>query len=80
MSSTKRLASLPAVTTLVEEIQQLSLHDAFELHGIEIYDDGAVYDSIEDIEYDSLLEWAEVQISTTQPKFQKRQSKYTDDE
>jgi len=63
MSSKTKTAHLHEVTKLVEEVSQLSDADAYTLHGIEYYTDDGVYDSIEDIDYSSLAQWAEAQIS-----------------
>jgi len=69
------------VAKLVEEVSLLTDEEAYSLHGIEYYDDGGVYDEIEDIEYDSIAEWAEVQISAMyDTKFQKRQSHHSYEE
>lgn len=65
---------------LAEEVSLLSDEDAFSLHGIEIYTD-CVYDTIDDIEYDTLLEWAEAQIvAMYEPKFEKRHSHLSHEE
>ena len=69
------------VAKLIEEVSTLTDNEAYSLHGIEYYDDGSVYDEIEDIEYSTLSEWAEAQISAIYDvKFQKRQSHHTYEE
>lgn len=73
--TSKSLSSRPhEVAKLVEEVSLISDEDAFTLHGIEFYTD-CVYDTIDDIEYSTLVEWAEAQISTLyEQTFQKRHS------
>ena len=51
------------VAKLVEEVTLLTDDEAFSLHGIEYYEDGTLYDDIEGVEYATLADWAEVQIS-----------------
>jgi hypothetical protein len=80
MSTGKKLAAGAAVTELVEAVQLLTDEEAYDLHAIEIYQDGSVYDAIEQIEYNSLTEWAEAQVAESEPKFQKRRSHKYDEE
>lgn len=63
-------------TDLVTKILAMTIEDASSEHGLEFYKGGRVYDTIEDIEYSSLLMWAEAQISVIYgTKFQKRSSR-----
>jgi hypothetical protein len=63
------------VTKLVDEVLMLSDDEAYSQHGIEIYDDGVVYDSIDDVEYENLTAWSTAQVSAMyDPKFEKRHS------
>jgi hypothetical protein len=58
---------------LVEEVSQLSDDEAYTLHGIEFYENDAVYDTIDDISYNTLLDWANAQLSAMyDAKFEKR--------
>ncbi len=69
------------VAKLLEEVSQLTDDEAYSLHGIEFYEDGAVYDEIEDVEYETLAEWAEAQISAMyETKFEKRHSHHSYEE
>lgn len=81
MSSKTKSARPHEVAKLVEEVSQLDDDEVYTLHGIEYYEDGAVYDTIDDIEYDTIAEWAEAQISAMyDAKFQKRQSPHSYEE
>jgi hypothetical protein len=81
MSSKSKSSRPHEVAKLVEEVSQLTDDEAYTLHGIEYYTDGGVYDTIEDIDYASLAEWAEAQISAIyETKFQKRQSPHAYEE
>lgn len=81
MSHNQKSTHPHKVTKLVEEVLTLSDDDAFTLHGIEFYEDDRVYDTIDEIEYATLLEWAEAQISAMyDAKFEKRHPSYSNDE
>lgn len=43
---------------VTNDLQRLSEEQLLELYGIEIYDDGMVYDPAEDKWFDDLIEWA----------------------
>jgi hypothetical protein len=49
---------------LVAELTEATDEELYAAHGIELYADGTVYDTVEDITYSSLLEWVESQEST----------------
>ena len=72
------------VRNLIEQIESMTDEEAYDAYGIEYLDDGvdpAVYDSIENLEYNSLVEWATAQIAATRTgTFEKRHSnKFVDD-
>ena len=75
MSSKLKLSRFHETTKLAEEVSLLDDDEVLTLHGIEIYEDGAVYDTIDNISYNTLLEWAAAQVSAMyDPKFEKRHS------
>lgn len=80
MTSKSKSSRLQEVAKLAEEVSTLSDEEALALHGIEIYTD-CVYDTIDDMEYDTIIEWAEAQISTLyEQKFLKRASPHSYEE
>lgn len=66
---------------LVAELTETSDEDLYNTHGIELYADGTVYDTIEDVTYPSLVEWIETQEFTMQTStFVKKQQRVRFDE
>jgi len=75
MTSKPKLSRFHETAKLAEEVSLLDNDEALTPHGIELYADGAVYDTIDSISYNTLLEWAAAQVSAIyDPKFQKRHS------
>lgn len=64
------------ISDLVAALEDTSDDDLYDTHGIELFADGTVYDTIERVTYASLVEWVEAQeftMSTT--TFVKKQTR-----
>lgn len=52
----------PDVTALLRSVNAMKADEVEREYGIDIEEDGTIYDRFDDVHYDSLLEWAEAQI------------------
>lgn len=52
------------VVRLVKWAKQASEEELMDDYGIELYEDGSVYDTVEDITFDTLNDWAETVIDS----------------
>lgn len=61
------------IVALAAEVEQLTDDEAYQVYGIDIYEDGTVYDTVEDVDYVNLTEWAVAYIGEEDsPTFEKR--------
>lgn len=72
-------------SSVLFDVQIKTFDELEELYGIEVYEDGSVYDPCEDRDFDTLSEWAKFvdeQEKADNAAFEKRgkQSYYDDDE
>lgn len=70
------------VTRLINEVSKLSSDELMDTYGIEIYQDGKVYDTVEEIVFDSIGEWAKMTVENDEPMYMtgNKRGKFDDDD